>query len=59
MDEHSLAHPAHPPTEEEAPHFCYDGWVFLGYIVPMPDGTEEEVTEAVPCRRCKPRLDSR
>jgi hypothetical protein len=44
--------PAQPSTEEETLHCCYDGWVYLGYIVPMPDGTEEEVIEAVPCRRC-------
>ena len=30
-------------AEQKFPHGC---------IVPMPEGIEEEVTEAVPCRRC-------
>jgi len=42
------------PTEE-TPHFCYDGWVFLGYEGVDEDGELVEVdTERVPCRRCRP-----
>jgi hypothetical protein len=28
----TIAHPAHPPTEEETPHGCYSGVVFVGHI---------------------------
>jgi hypothetical protein len=45
--------PAHPPSEEETPHGCYEGWVYLGLMVEDPDtGIDLEVVEAVPCRRC-------
>jgi hypothetical protein len=41
--------------EYEAPHFCYDGWVFLGYEGVNEAGELVEVgTERVPCRRCRP-----
>jgi hypothetical protein len=41
--------------EYEACHFCYDGWVFLGYEGVNEDGALVEVgTERVPCRRCRP-----
>jgi hypothetical protein len=39
---------------EERPHFCYDGWVFLGYEGVDEDGEHVEVIERVPCRRCRP-----
>jgi len=43
------------PDTEETPHFCYDGWVFLGYEGVNEDGELVEVdTERVPCRRCRP-----
>ena len=62
MDTRSLAHPAHPSTEDledtvEAhysglerlrPHACMGGWVFVGYI--DEDGEEREASYA--CRRC-------
>jgi hypothetical protein len=50
----------HEPTagklaKLEACHFCYDGWVFLGYEGVNEDGELVEVgTERVPCRRCRP-----
>jgi hypothetical protein len=44
--------PAHPSPEEETPHRCYGGWVYLGHLVEGEDGEEVEVVEAVPCRRC-------
>jgi hypothetical protein len=51
--------PAHPPTEEETPHGCIDGVVYIGHMVEDSEtGDEVEVVEAVPCRRCMPRLDS-
>ena len=59
MDERSVAHSGRHPRpnthEEETPHFCYDGWVFLGYEGVNEDGELVEVgTERVPCRRCRP-----
>jgi hypothetical protein len=58
VDDRSLAHSGHylrPDTqEEETPHFCYDGWVFLGYEGVDEDSELVEVTtERVPCRRCR------
>jgi threonine dehydrogenase-like Zn-dependent dehydrogenase len=45
--------PAHPSTEEETPHGCYGGVVYIGHLVVGYDGGDEvEVIEAVPCRRC-------
>jgi hypothetical protein len=42
-------------TPEETRHFCYEGWVFLGYEGVDEDGELVEVgTERVPCRRCRP-----
>jgi hypothetical protein len=59
VDERSLAHSGHQPhpdvQEEETPHFCYDGWVYLGYEGVDEDGELAEVaTERLPCRRCQP-----
>ena len=62
MDTRSLAHPAHPSTEDlddtvEAhysclerlrPHACIEGWVFVGYT--DEHGEEREASYA--CRRC-------
>jgi hypothetical protein len=53
----------HPPTipvpTGERPHGCIAGVVYIGHLVEAEDGEEVEVFETVPCRRCKPRLDSR
>ena len=47
--------PGVPTPTDETPHFCYDGWVFLGYEGVDEDGELIEVgTERVPCRRCNP-----
>ena len=50
----TIAHPAHPSTEEQDhPHACLEGVVFIGHVVESEaDGEEVEVLEAVPCRRC-------
>jgi len=45
--------PAHPSTEEhdrqdERPHACIDGWVFVGYV----DECGEEREASYRCRRC-------
>jgi hypothetical protein len=48
-------HPANGPApDEERPHACYDGWVFLGFEGEDEDGEHVEVIERVPCRRCRP-----
>jgi hypothetical protein len=48
----STAHPAHLTTEDhEHPHVCLEGVVYIGHLV-EEDGTEVEVFDAVPCRRC-------
>jgi hypothetical protein len=36
-------------VEQDHPHACWDGWVYLGYTDPE---TDEERTERLPCRRC-------
>ncbi len=59
MDERSLAHSRHHPHpdaygEEETPHACMGGWVFLGFEAQDEQGEHVEVIERVPCRRCHP-----
>ena len=52
----STARPAHPSTEDqdERPHACYDGWVYIGRMVESEHDLDGEVVEyvRVPCRRC-------
>jgi hypothetical protein len=51
----SSAPHAHPSTEEQNhPHACIDGWVFLGRVVESEHDLDGEVVEyeRVPCRRC-------
>jgi hypothetical protein len=51
----STAPEPHPSTDgqDEHPHACNDGLVFLTYTAFDEDvGEEVEVFEAVPCRRC-------
>jgi hypothetical protein len=70
VDDKSLAHPAHPSTEDHddtleahyaslerlRPCACLDGVVYIGHLVEDPGtGEEVEVIEAVPCRRCAER----
>ena len=44
--------PAQPSTrEQDHPHACLEGGVYIGHLV-EEDGEEVEVLEAVPCRRC-------
>jgi hypothetical protein len=58
VDDKSLAHPAHPSTEDqdERPHACNDGWVSIGQIALDPE-TGEEVEEFALylCRKCVER----
>jgi hypothetical protein len=40
--------------EEDRPHACYDGTVFIGEMVEDPEmGAEVEVVEALSCKRCR------
>ena len=50
----SSAPNAHPSTEEQDhPHACLNGYVYLGYsAVDEETGEEVERVEALPCRRC-------
>jgi hypothetical protein len=54
VDDKSLAHDAHPSTEEQDhPHACLNGYVYLGYTaLDAETGEEVERVEALPCRRC-------
>ena len=38
--------------DEETPHACYDGWVFMGFEGEDEQGEHVELVERVPCRRC-------
>jgi hypothetical protein len=39
--------------QDEHPHGCIDGAVYIGHMVEDPEtGEEVEVVEAVSCRRC-------
>jgi hypothetical protein len=38
---------------DEAPHGCYEGFVYIGHIVEDENGEPVEVIERVPCRRCR------
>jgi hypothetical protein len=43
----------HHDDQDERPHACNDGVVYIGHLVEDPGtGEEVEVLEAVPCRRC-------
>jgi hypothetical protein len=58
VDEHTISpagDPFHaaPDHQDERPHACIDGTVYIGHLVEDPGtGEETEVIEAVPCRRC-------
>jgi hypothetical protein len=58
VDEHQSSAPqADPSTEDQDhPHACRNGFVFLGYTaVDEETGEEVERIEALPCRRCAER----
>jgi len=41
------------PPEQDHPHACLDGYIYLGYTVEDPEtGEEGGRVEALPCRRC-------
>ncbi len=41
------------PAQDEPPHGCISGIVYIGYMLEDEHGEEVEVFEAVPCRRCR------
>ena len=44
---------AAPDDQDERPHACLEGVVYIGHLIEDPGtGEEVEVIEAVPCRRC-------
>ena len=61
VDEHTIS-PAGDPfhasgathhDQDERPHACLNGYVYLGYTVfDEETGEEVERVEALPCRRC-------
>ena len=60
MDERSLAHSGghYPrPDQEETPHACYNGWIYLGFEGEDLEGNHVEEIERVPCRRCQRSSD--
>ncbi len=40
------------PAQEQTPHGCYEGFVYIGHMLEDKNGEEVEVFEAVACRRC-------
>ena len=40
-------------AEDENPHGCIDGWVYLGFEGEDENGEHVEEVERVPCRRCQ------
>jgi hypothetical protein len=54
MDEYRISpagDPFYAAASDQDPHACYDGVVYIGYLVEQ-DGEEVEVVDAVACRRC-------
>jgi len=49
----SLPYPPSPTEEQDHPHACLNGYVYLGYTTFNEEtGEEVERVEALPCRRC-------
>jgi len=57
VDEHTISPAGDPfyaaPRNQDHPHACLNGYVYLGYTA-VDEETDEEVerVEALPCRRC-------
>ena len=57
MDEHTIAPVSDPfhaaPHDQDHPHACLNGYVYLGYtVLDEETGEEVEMVERLPCRRC-------
>ncbi|MBA2712402.1 MAG: hypothetical protein H0U55_02460 [Rubrobacteraceae bacterium] len=66
MDKHTISpagdpfHAAPRHDDQDRPHACYEGVVYIGHLVESEaDGEEVEVYEAVPCRKCLPEVEAR
>jgi hypothetical protein len=43
----------HDPATDPHPHACWNGFVYIGYLVYDEEiGAEVEKLEIIPCRRC-------
>jgi hypothetical protein len=51
MDEPRV-HPETRAGDQDHPHCCLNGYIYLGYMYVGEDGDEVEAYEAIPCRRC-------
>ena len=51
MDTTTVAHRP-DPDHDKHPCGCYEGWVYLGYVVEDENGDHVEEIERVRCRRC-------
>jgi hypothetical protein len=47
-----LAASRRPDPDQESPHGCIDGWMYLGFEGEDENGEHVEEIERVPCRRC-------
>src|SRR5215217_5140772 len=64
MDEHTISPAGDPfhaaPDDQDHPHACLNGYVYLGYTaVDEQTGEEVERIEALPCRRCASEVAGR
>jgi hypothetical protein len=50
VDDKSLAYPAPPTEDQDHPHACLNGYVYIGHLVVGDDGEEVEVVEAAAAR---------
>lgn len=63
MDKHTISPAGDPFTaaprddDQDPPHACYDGTVFVGEMVDDYMGGEVEIFWPVPCRRCREARD--
>ena len=48
----SLGYRRTDQDQDDQPHGCLAGVVYIGHMVEGDDGQEVEVIEGVPCRRC-------
>ena len=64
VDEHTISPAGDPfhaaPDDQDHPHACLNGYVYLGYTaVDEQTGEEVERIEALPCRRCASEVAGR
>ena len=58
MDTRCIRTDAPEVLPDERPHGCYEGFVYISYMVEDElDGAPVEEIERVPCRRCRAAED--